>query len=61
MRKYEKPTLQVIELSVNEQIAVMVPKTIYTKGSGNTFGSGSLVENSGLTALEGLLGSAATA
>lgn len=60
MRKYEKPVLQVIELSVSEQIAVMVPKTIYTKGSGSTF-SNSFVENSGLTALEGLLGSAANA
>lgn len=60
MRKYIKPTLQVIELSVNEQIAAMVPKTVYKKGSGSSF-SNSFVQNSGLTALEGLLGSAANA
>lgn len=34
MKKYQKPVLEVVELAVAENIAALVPKTIY-KRSGN--------------------------
>ena len=42
MKTYTKPSINVIELSIEENIAALVPKTIYKKSSG------SLQKNSGV-------------
>ena len=35
MKNYQKPVLEVVELAVAENIATLVPKTIYKRGTGN--------------------------
>lgn len=35
MKNYQKPVLEVVELAVAENIAALVPKTIYKRGVGN--------------------------
>lgn len=36
MKKYQKPVLEVVELAVAENIAALVPKTIYKRAGGTT-------------------------
>ena len=36
MKNYQKPVLEVVELAVAENIATLVPKTIYKRSSGAT-------------------------
>ncbi|MBQ2896932.1 MAG: hypothetical protein IJE46_01225 [Clostridia bacterium] len=35
MKKYQKPVLEVVELAVAENIAALVPKTIYKRSAGS--------------------------
>ena len=35
MKNYQKPVLEVVELAVAENIAALVPKTIYKRSTGN--------------------------
>ena len=43
MKTYTKPSINVIELSIEENIAALVPKTIYKKKNGK-FQANSMVE-----------------
>ena len=36
MKNYQKPVLEVVELAVAENIAALVPKTIYKRTTGTT-------------------------
>ena len=42
MKNYQKPVLEVVELAVAENIAALVPKTIYRRSTGATLASKSV-------------------
>ena len=39
MKNYQKPVLEVVELAVAENIAALVPKTIYKRATGTALAS----------------------
>lgn len=49
MKMYTKPSVNVIELAIEENIAAIVPKTIYKKKSGVS-GSGATYQKTGYDA-----------
>lgn len=44
MKSYTKPSINVIELSIEENIAALVPKTVYKKNKNNKLQANSVVE-----------------
>lgn len=44
MKSYTKPSINVIELSIEENIAALVPKTVYKKNSKGNLQANSVVE-----------------
>ena len=44
MKTYTKPSINVIELSIEENIAALVPKTVYKKNSSNKLQANTVVE-----------------
>ena len=44
MKTYTKPSINVIELSIEENIAALVPKTVYKKNKNGKLQANSIVE-----------------
>ena len=44
MKTYTKPSINVIELSIEENIAALVPKTVYKKYKNNKLQANTMVE-----------------
>ena len=44
MKSYTKPSINVIELSIEENIAALVPKTVYKKNKNGQLQANSVVE-----------------
>lgn len=44
MKSYTKPSINVIELSIEENIAALVPKTVYKKNKSGKLQANSVVE-----------------